>query len=880
MPTPATTPAIIPAQFTTFGELLKYLRHRAGLSQSELSIAAGYSVSQISRLEKNQRAPDAAAIAARFVPELDLDKEPMWVARLLELATASHPTVEPKELEAEPQTLRHNLPIQLTSFIGRTRETAEVKRRLTGTRLLTLTGVGGSGKTRLALQVTQEAASEYAHGVGWVELAPLSDPSLVPNVVMSALELRDEAGRAPLDALTDYLRAKKLLLVLDNCEHLIVACAQLAHHLLTHCPNVQILATSREALDIGGEVIYQVPPLALPDPNHLPLPDSLSGYDAVRLFIERATAVQPTFVVNIGNAPAVAQICYRLDGIPLALELAAARIKLFSPEQIAAHLDNRFRLLTGGSRTATPRQQTLRAAIDWSYSLLSDAERVLFRSLSVFAGGWTFEAAEQVCAGDGLDALDVLETLAQLVNKSLVTTETRNDETRYRMLETIREYASERLHDAEEQDQTYESHSRFFLALANAANEAPPFEQMTLVDRLETEHDNLRAALRWSLQHDKIEWALGLCVALAEFWSLRGYWTESHIWFQRTLDAGRQDQTRAPSREYRALLASVLNAESHRAIVQGDFETGHLRLDESLVLYKALADEKGIVDVLFNRAQLVWYEGNTALARSLWEECLELARKRNDKSRIAHALWLLGILARERADYAAAHSLCEESLVYSRELGERGMIAWALENLGCVAMLEGEYERAEALFKESMTLRQQTGEKMGLATLLMSRGFLSWYQSDYLSARSWLRQSLVLLEALGFAPFLIAPCITGFAALDAVEGDSDNAIRLLGAAQAMLAATKRRLTDVFLDVHNRTVLTIRQQLNETEYNARWAEGNALTMKEAIALALAKGEVESLRSSKLRDAPADGAEFAAAISPDDWVSSHEKYGRNR
>ncbi len=316
-----------------------------------------------------------------------------------------------KTLDALP----NNLPIQLASFIGREKEIKEISEMLAASagveshsviRLLTLTGAGGSGKTRLSLQVAAEVIDEFEKGAWFVDLSPISDPTLVPNAVMSALELREVAGRAPRDALTDYLRAKNLLLILDNCEHLIEACAQLAHHLLTQCPNLKILATSREALGIPGEITYPVPPLTPPNPDERRTTNDeeyarrIAQYDAVRLFIERALAVQPNFAVTNANAPAIAQICFRLDGISLALELAAARIKLFSPEQIAARLDDRFRLLTGGSRTAIPRQQTLRAAIEWSYSLLSDAERVLFRRLAVFAGGWTFEAAEAVCSDE------------------------------------------------------------------------------------------------------------------------------------------------------------------------------------------------------------------------------------------------------------------------------------------------------------------------------------------------------------------------------------------------------------------------------------------------------------------------------------------------
>jgi non-specific serine/threonine protein kinase len=462
---------------------------------------------------------------------------------------------------------------------------------LSTARLVTLTGSGGAGKTRLSLQVAAEVIDAFENGIWFIDLAPLSDATIVTNTAVSTLGLRDEAGRTAREVLVDYLHTQKVLLILDNCEHLIEACAELAHHLLTHCPQVRIVATSREALDIAGETQYHVPSLSLPDLQHLPVLEALSQYEAVHLFIERATTVQSHFAMTNSNAPAVAQICYRLDGIPLAIELAAARIKLFSPEQIAERLDDRFRLLTGGSRTTIPRQQTLRAAIEWSHSLLSEAERILFRRLAVFAGGWAFEAAEQVCAGDGLDAIDVLDALSHLVDKSLVTTVTREGETRYRMLETIREYAFVKLSEASESEQLIERHFAFYLRLASETITCTPDQEPVLYNRLEREHDNLRAALNWALEQNASEHALELCAALNGFWEARGYWTESGHWFGRALTMSRQSQTHAPvSQKDRGLFARVLKQEGHRALQQGDYPLADARLLESLGIFQELGD--------------------------------------------------------------------------------------------------------------------------------------------------------------------------------------------------------------------------------------------------------------------------------------------------
>jgi predicted ATPase/class 3 adenylate cyclase len=348
------------------------------------------------------------------------------------------------------QAFANNLPVQATSFIGRERDIAEIQRLLSSARLLTLNGAGGVGKTRLALQAAADLLETYGDGVWLVELAPLADPDLVPQTVAFALGVREEPGRPFTQTLADYLRNKKLLLLLDNCEHLVDACARLADTLLRSCPDLQILATSREALGVPGERTYRLPSLGLPDPARLPPMDVLAQFESVRLFRERAQLHQPAFAVTAANAPALAQVCHRLDGIPLAIELAAARVRSLPVEQIAARLDDRFRLLTGGSRTALPRQQTLRALMDWSYGLLTDGEKTLLRRVSVFSGGWTLEAAETVCAGDGVDDWEILDLLTRLVDKSLIVYEERDGEARYRLLETVRQYAQERLQESGE----------------------------------------------------------------------------------------------------------------------------------------------------------------------------------------------------------------------------------------------------------------------------------------------------------------------------------------------------------------------------------------------------------------------------------------------
>jgi predicted ATPase len=422
---------------------------------------------------------------------------------------------------------RHNLPTSLSSFIGRERELTEVQARLTGARLVTLTGGGGCGKTRLAREVAWAVLDHYPDGVWLVELAALTDPALVPQTVAAVFGMR-EAPHVPIaTALATSLQARRLLLVIDNCEHLLDACARLADALLRACPELRVLATSREALGITGELAWRVPSLPVPAPSELPPFAELQQNPAVRLFVERAAAIQPRFVLTEQNAQTVVQVCQRLDGIPLALELAAVRIEALTVDQLAARLDQRFRLLTGGSRTALPRQQTLRATLDWSYELLSDPERRLFCCLSVFAGGWTLEAAEAVCAGQAIQPEDVVELLTRLVRKSLVAAEEGRDGTaRYRLLETLRQYAHERLTEAGEAHTARERHASYYLALAEEVGPSMYEWAVAAVDRLLTEHDNLRAAARWFGESNAVEPAVRLGGQLWGVWVFAGYLTE------------------------------------------------------------------------------------------------------------------------------------------------------------------------------------------------------------------------------------------------------------------------------------------------------------------------------------------------------------------
>ena len=702
-----------------------------------------------------------------------------------------------------------NLPSPLTSFIGRQREIAETRRLLATTRLLTLTGVGGSGKTRLAFQVGTEALQEYPDGVWAVEFAPLSDPHLVPHAAASALGVPEHPGRSLTESLVHYLRARSVLLLFDNCEHLVSACAALADALLRGCPTLRILATSREGLRVAGELISLVPPLSLPDSSRLPPLESLMQYEAVRLFAERAAFNQPGFAVTDRNASTVVHVCHRLDGMPLAIELAAARVRVLTVEQIAARLDDRFRLLTGGSRTALPRQQTLRAAMDWSYDLLAEQERALLRRVSVFAGGWTFEAAQAICPGDGIEAADFLDLLTSLADKSLVLVETRNGDARYRLLETVRQYSRDKLYESGESVTVQCRHLEWYLRLAERADaklRGP--EQEAWLERLEAEHDNLRGALEWSVVEARdTDAEMRLAGALRWFWFIRGYWSEGRRW----LEAALARRSEVPS----SALAQALQGAGRLARFQGDYERARALSEEGLAVSRRLGDRKGRVWFLISLGAVELHQGDYARAVVLFEESLVLSRALGDKGLISMALADLGVVARIQEDFERAEALLAESLALSRDVDDTWRIALSLHSLGMVALRRGDYDRAAGLYAESLVRASQVRDR--------------WIADD---------------------------CLDGLAAVACARGHYEHAARMLGAADALREMLGYRpLADEQSD-HDRCVATTRVGLGEAAFAAAWAVGRTMTLEQVIADALAAREILAAKA-KSTAKPADG-----------------------
>lgn len=730
----------------------------------------------------------------------------------------------PKHVTTSPS----NLPHQLNRFIGRERELAAVRELLLTSRLLTFAGAGGSGKTRLALQVATSLVEEFEHGAWWVELAALSDPLLVPQTVAAALGIPERADHTLAEALANVLRPRQLLLVLDNCEHLLAACAQLIETLLRACPQLRVLVTSREALTISGETVWLVLPLRVPDTYQLPPIEGLLTYEAVELFIERARSVRPSFTLTPENAAAVVQVCRRLDGIPLALELAAARIRLLSVEQIVARLDDAYRLLTSGSRSALPRQQTLRAAMDWSYDLLSMHEQACFRRLSVFAGSFSLEAAEAICAGVPGDAYDVLELLSSLIDKSLVLVEQRGAEARYRLLEPIRQYGQDRLQELAEAAPALRAHRDWYARLAAWAEaEMAGARQKRAFDRLEVEHENLRAAIGWSLEQQEAETAAQIGAAIRLFWLLRGYMSEGRSFLERAL-AGFSARN--------ALRAKALNAAAILASLQDDYKPARALAEEGLALSRELDERQQTGNALYILGRLARIEGNYAAAVTFLEESLALFRELQQNDAIALVLSDLGLTVLYLGEYERATALCEQSLALARELGDPRSIASWLANLGTVLLARGDHTRAQELCEESLTIRRVLGYKGGCAHALTILGHIALAQGASERAAACYTESLTLRQETGEQEG-IAAALEGLAAVSMTQGQPVGAARLYGYAEALRTLLGAHVPPTDQPAYQRSVAALRAQLGEPAFLSAWAAGRALAREQAIAEAV-------------------------------------------
>jgi predicted ATPase/DNA-binding SARP family transcriptional activator/DNA-binding CsgD family transcriptional regulator/Tfp pilus assembly protein PilF len=743
----------------------------------------------------------------------------------------AHPAGSPPEEPSDAN--KHNLPAPRTSFVGRVLEMVEVKRKLVMTGLLTLIGTGGSGKTRLALEVARDLVGAYPDGVWLVELAPLSEGVLVPQVVAEALGVQEQPERPLLESLIDASRDKETLLVLDNCEHLIDAAARLTDTLLDSCPRLRVLATSREPLGVTGELGWLVPSLSVPDAQHYPTLEELEGYESARLFADRASNRHPGFELTPENATAVAQVCAKLEGIPLAIELAAARVGVLSAGQISERLEHSLKLLTSGERTADHRHQTLRAALDWSYELLGESEQVLFRRLSVFAGGFTLEAAESAGAGGDIEEVDVLELLSQLVDKSLVVAEESWERgARYRLLEPVRQYAREKLRVSGKAEAVGRRHADFFLALAEEAEpELSKPQQAKWLDRLETEHDNLRAALSWALERE-IDLGPRMAGALCRFWHTRGYLSEGRRYLEEAV--AKSDVVPTTMRA-KALVGLGWIAEP-----QGDYERARVAYEESLELYRSSNDKRGVANALGDLGSLALDRGDYEQAYSLLEESLTLHRELGTKEEVVGVLNGLGVLASAKGDREQSISHFREALGLSRGSGSVRKNAASLGNLGITMLVHGDTEQATVLLEESLALLRDIGDSSNIAIGLMYSALAELTRGDHERVKALSEESLKLLQK-GEDKQHIADCLEIMAGGAGAQGRAQRAARLWGAAEAMredigvlLQPEDRKLLDPYL-------ATARSSLGEVAWQATLAEGRAMMSEQAIAYALSEEE---------------------------------------
>jgi non-specific serine/threonine protein kinase len=799
------------------------------MTQESLAERAGLSVHGVQKLEAGASHPYRDTVR-RLLSAMPLSLED---ARALEAVAQPAPRNRSRIATQAADEVGTVLPAQLTSFIGREQEIHEIVQLLHVARLVTLTGVGGCGKTRLALEVARQVHGQYGDGVWFIELASLADPALVPQAVAASLGIREGSAQPLLKLLTSALKPRHALLVLDNCEHLLNACAQLVSALLTGCPRLQVVATSREALGLTGEISRRVPSLLVP-PSEEPLTlEALAGYTAVQLFVDRAQAVQPSFGLSERNAASIAQICIRLDGIPLALELAAALVRGISVEQQASRLDQRFRLLTGGSRAALPRQQTLRATIDWSYELLTETERMLFARLSVFAGSWTLEAAESVCTGDGIDRGAVVELLLHLVDKSLVDAMEESDGVdRYRLLDTLRQYARERLLSGGHAEAVHSLHAEYYLSLAERVEpELDLPSQRECIELLSQELGNLRAALEWQIAGGDAQNALRLAGVVARFWEVRGHLREGRKRLTEVLALP------AASASTRAR-AKVLDGAGVLALYQYDVLAARPLFKESLALYRQHRDWHGVAWVLIHLGWFCHDTGRLKAAFRFLREAVQLCEQLGDRRGSARALTLLGSVTFWAGDFTAARALHEQSLAQTREVGDRWGTAWALHNLGMDLLRLAELGQngtrlAQPALEESFSIWSELGERRHLAFVMSDLGTFAASQHDFVAARARLNESLSTFTELGDVHgkwVTLLNCALLFNA----EGKYEQAVQALGGAATQLKVGLRRSPPFAGPLWDRHLSTARSAMDPRQFAAAWQRGEAMALDEAIA----------------------------------------------
>jgi len=740
------------------------------------------------------------------------------------------------------ESFQHNIPAQLTSFIGREKEIIEIKKLVGTNRIVTLTGSGGAGKTRLSLQIGTEYLGQFTQGVWFAELASVENPALVSQTLLALFKLREDAHRPPLEVLIDYLRQKNILLILDNCEHLIEACAQISEALLHACPKLNILASSREALGITGEIAYRVPSLTIHNPQHLPSLENILEVESIRLFVERATILKSDFALTKDNASFVAQICSRLDGIPLAIELAAARVKVLTPEQIAARLDDRFRLLTGGSRTALPRQQTLRSMIDWSYSLLTEQEQTLFRRLAVFVGGWTLEAAEAVCPdveAGGILPHDILDLLTRLVDKSLVTTEEVLGETRYHRLETIRQYSREKFFETNEVAALRNWHLNFFVRFAESADKGlKGRDQMMWGNRMVIEQDNLRSALEWGLNKNPYN-ALCITGAANLFWTAGGYSAEGFRWTQEALELFEKISTPngVTVEQERVARARALRGLTRLYLSLGDNAKAKHVAEESVALYRQSQDRRGLSFALVILAYPLEFLGERVQAEAALQESYAIARAEGDTYVICRALNILArVIADLYHDLELSQGYVEEAYRLAKEGGLSSQEAQSSEVLGFIATNRNDYTAAHAHFKESARVYNEIGASFNVILEKSNLAHLERRTGNYENALEYYRETIAAFRDMGQTG-AVSHQLECFGFIAQTQNQNEHALQLFAAAHALREKAGTKMRPDEQTYFDEQLKYLHEKMDVAKFDSIWSEGHIMTMEQAIALAL-------------------------------------------
>jgi predicted ATPase/DNA-binding CsgD family transcriptional regulator len=736
---------------------------------------------------------------------------------------------------------QHNLPAPHTQLFGRRQDCATVRDLILETpgRLVTLTGTGGCGKTQLALLVATSLIETFPDGVRLVDLASVQTAQLVPTAMISALGVREQPNETPLQTLVDWVGARRVLLVLDNCEHLLDACAQLATALLDGCPNLRLLTTSREPLRISGERVWRVPSLGVPEPGSTLLPDQVTRFPSVQMFVQRAQAIRSGFMVSARNAAVVGTICAHLEGLPLAIELAAAWVRVLDVEQILERLDDTFGLLVGGSRTAPTRQHTMRATMDWSYGLLTDAERVVFQRLAVFVGGWSLEAAENVCSGGTVERPEMLAYISRLVDASLIQVDEREERPRYRLLEPVRQYALLYLRESGELEAARRQHATYFLSYAlfweTDANYGGPGRRAALA-ALDREQDNLRATLRWCLDYGEAEQGIFLARALWTPWVLHGLNTEGRSWLAplAALPGAAQDP---------ALRAVAQSIEATLAMRQDEYVVAQALLHAALPHLRQAPAPRVRITVPNDLGLMAMVQGDFSTAQALLEEALAASRAAGFRVDESISLRNLARVALWQRDYPTARALCQEAEVLARAAGDEWCVCGALNGAAQVALRQGDLSTARPLLEECVAWERtitRVGDLWTLAFSLDDLAQVAIAEGNYAEARTSLRESLLLRREQG-SRYGVLFSLEYIATLAAAEADSRSAIQLATAVASLRDAYGMRQSPMGQAMLDKWLVPLRQALGEDAYQSAWDAGRAMSFDQAVELALAATE---------------------------------------